>query len=229
MGTPCQVDAMNRFFGKNNHFWAVDIICHGVPPMDYLKEHLARVTEGGYYDRFRFRGSPDDFTLKVYDGDRLLYSRSEIEDTYFYSFLNCLTYRENCYNCSYARGSRTGDLTIGDFWGIDKETLKNEYDGNISVVLINTEKGRDLFERIRPQLVCEQRETAEAVRGNPQLRRPSLRHKDRVRFMRTYMDTRDFSRAIAATGIEKTMKRMQFGRTRTGKVYVFLKKIWQRR
>ena len=96
-------------------------------------------------------------------------------------------------------------------------------------MLVNTEKGRELFERIRPQLVCEQRETAEAVRGNPQLRRPSLRHKDRVRFMRTYMDTGDFSRAISATGIEKTMKRMQFGRTRTGKVYVFLKKIWQRR
>ena len=229
LGTPCQVDAMNRFFGKNKNYWAVDIICHGVPPMEYLKEHLARATEGGYYDRFRFRGSPDDFTLKIYDGEELLYSKSEIEDTYFYGFLNCLTYRENCYSCSYAKGSRAGDLTIGDFWGLDKETLKNKYDGNISVVLVNTEKGRELFERIRPQLVCEQRETAEAVRGNPQLRRPSLRHKDRVRFMRTYMDTGDFSRAISATGIEKTMKRMQFGRTRTGKVYVFLKKIWQRR
>lgn len=228
-GTPCQVDAMNVFFGKNRNFYSVDIICHGVPPMEFLDHHLQQITEGKAYDRFRFRGSPDDFTLKVYSREELLYAGSDIEDTYFYAFLNSLTYRENCYNCRYAKAERTGDLTIGDFWGIDKKSLQNSYDGNISVVLVNTEKGRELFERIRPQLVCERRETEEAVRGNPQLRRPSLRHSGRVRFLHAYMESRDFGKAIAATGIEKAMKRMQFGRTAPGKVYVFAKKIWQGR
>jgi coenzyme F420-reducing hydrogenase beta subunit len=228
-GTPCQVDAMNSFFGRNENYYSVDIICHGVPPVDYLNSHLKNITGGRKYDRFRFRGSPDDFTLKVYNGEELLYSKSDLEDTYFYAFLNSLTYRENCYNCRYAKAERTGDLTIGDFWGIDTKSLKKAYDGNISVVLVNTEKGRELFERIRPQLVCERRETEEAVRGNPQLRRPSLRHGDRVKFLHAYMETRDFGQAIAVTGIEKAMKRMQFGRTAPGKVYVFVKKIWQGR
>ena len=228
-GTPCQVDAMNAFFGENQNFYSVDIICHGVPPMEFLVQHLQQVTEGKAYDRFRFRGSPDDFTLKVYDREELFYAGTDIEDTYFYAFLNSLTYRENCYNCRYARAERTGDITIGDFWGIDTKSLQNSYDGNISVVLVNTEKGRELFESIRTQLVCERRETEEAVRGNPQLRRPSLRHGDRVKFLRAYMESRNFGQAIAATGIEKSMKRMQFGRTAPGKVYVFAKKIWQGR
>ena len=228
-GTPCQVDAMNTFFGKNKNYYSVDIICHGVPPMEFLDHHLQQVTEGKAFDLFRFRGSPDDYTLKVFNEGELLYSKSDIEDTYFYAFMNCLICRENCYNCRYARADRVGDLTIGDFWGIDTKSLKNTYDGNISVVLVNTEKGRELFKSIRTQLVCERRETEEAVRGNPQLRKPSSRHVDRAKFLRAYMESRDFEQAVAATGIEKSMKRMQFGRTVPGKVYVYMKKKWQGR
>ena len=228
-GTPCQVDAVNRLFGKNEKFFSVDIICHGVPPVDYLNSHLKNITGGRKYDRFRFRGYPDDYTLKIYDGEEAFYSKTVNEDPYFYGFLNGVIMRENCYNCRYTRSSRTGDLTIGDFWGIDRKTLKNSYDGNISVVLVNTEKGKELFGMIRPELVCEIRETREAVAGNPQLRRPSMRHGGRAGFLRVYMETGDFEKAIAAAGIDKAMKRMQFGSTGPGKVYVFLKKAWQRR
>ena len=228
-GTPCQVDAVNRLFGKNEKFFSVDIICHGVPPVDYLNSHLKNITGGRKYDRFRFRGYPDDYTLKIYDGEEAFYSKTVNEDSYFYGFLNGVIMRENCYNCRYTRSSRAGDLTIGDFWGIDRKTLKNSYDGNISVVLVNTEKGKELFGMIRPELVCEIRETREAVAGNPQLRRPSMRHGGRAGFLRVYMETGDFEKAIAAAGIDKAMKRMQFGSTGPGKVYVFLKKAWQRR
>lgn len=228
-GTPCQIDAVNRFFGKNKKFCAVDIICHGVPPVTYLGQHLESVTAGRKYDSLRFRGYPDDYTLKVYDGEELIYSKGVNEDLYFFGFMNGLIMRENCYNCPYTKSSRAGDLTIGDFWGIDKKSLKNSYDGNISVVFVNTEKGRELFEKIRPQLICELRETDEAVKGNPQLRRSSLRHAARPDFMRVYMETGDFERAIEASGIEKKMKRMHFSDTGPGKVYVFLKKTWQRR
>ena len=99
----------------------------------------------------------------------------------------------------------------------------------VSSLLVNTEKGRELFKSIRTQLVCERRETEEAVRGNPQLRKPSSRHVDRAKFLRAYMESRDFEQAVAATGIEKSMKRMQFGRTVPGKVYVYMKKKWQGR
>lgn len=228
LGTPCQVDAMNRFFGRNGNFYTADIICHGVPPMEYLSQHLRDVTDGREFDHFRFRGNPDDFTLKVRDGDELLYAEHETGDLYFHAFLSGLTYRENCYNCKYTRDHRTGDLTLGDFWGLDLKTLKNTYDGNISVVLVNTEKGRELFEQIRPQLVCEERPIGEAVAGNPQLRRPSLRHPDRNRFMKAYMTDGDFKSAIEATGLEKEMKRLQFGRTRKGKVYIRVKKLWEK-
>ena len=228
IGTPCQVDAMNRFFGRNAGFYTADIICHGVPPMEYLTKHLADITGGHSFDGFRFRGSTDDFTLKVFDGSEILYAKHETEDPYFHAFLTSMTYRENCYNCKYTCSRRAGDLTLGDFWGLDHSTLKNTYDGNISVVLVNTEKGQELFEMIRPLLVCEERETAEAVAGNPQLRRPSMKHKDRTAFISAYMKSGDFRTAVAATGLEQEMKRLQFGRTGKGKVYVRIKKMWQK-
>ena len=228
LGTPCQVDAMNRFFGRNKNFYSADIICHGVPPMEYLRQNLADFTKGRDFDRFRFRGQPDDFTLKVYDGADTVYSQHETGDIYFHAFLTSMTYRENCYNCKYTRASRPGDLTLGDFWGLDHKTLKNTYDGNISVVFVNTEKGRELFEAIRPLLVCEERPAAEAVAGNPQLRRPSLRHRDRKAFMASYMEKHDFRAAVAATGLEREMKRLQFGRTGRGKLYVRVKKLWEK-
>ena len=228
IGTPCQVDAMNRFFGRNTGFYTADIICHGVPPMEYLTKHLADITGGHSFDGFRFRGSTDDFTLKVFDGSEILYAKHETEDPYFHAFLTSMTYRENCYNCKYTCSRRAGDLTLGDFWGLDHSTLKNTYEGNISVVLVNTEKGQELFEMIRPLLVCEERETAEAVAGNPQLRRPSMKHKDRTAFISAYMKSGDFRTAVAATGLEQEMKRLQFGRTGKGKVYVRIKKMWQK-
>ncbi len=42
------------------------------------------------------------------------------------------------------------------------------------------------------------------------------------------MKSGDFRTAVAATGLEQEMKRLQFGRTGKGKVYVRIKKMWQK-
>ena len=38
---------------------------------------------------------------------------------YYDMFLNLKTLRDSCYRCPYAGRFRAGDLTIGDFWGVD--------------------------------------------------------------------------------------------------------------
>lgn len=223
-GTPCQVSAIRRVFGTYENLFCVDVICHGVPPVSYLKDHLSAQVKSQSFDRFSFRGLPVDYTFKVYDKEKVIYQRYKDEDVYFYSFMKCISLRENCYNCKYAEKRRVGDMTIGDFWGINKSTISNQYLGNISLMLINTQKGNTLFELIKDELIFEERDYSEAVAGNPQLRRPSLRHSERNTFLRNYIKTHDFEEAMNATNILKEMSHARLGRTFPGNLLLKIKK-----
>ena len=75
--------------------------------------------------------------------------------SYYALFLQSQTYRESCYDCPYAGENRCGDVTIGDYWGIENqhpEYLKangGELDvqKGVSCVIINTQKGISLLEK----------------------------------------------------------------------------------
>ncbi len=68
-----------------------------------------------------------------------------------------LSFRENCYSCPYANQERIADITIGDFWGLDRKSLAQRPQGSISIILLNTYKGYLLFEKAKPQLFFEER------------------------------------------------------------------------
>ena len=201
-GTPCQVAGVRAAAGKNaGKLYCVDIICHGVPPMAYLQDHIRHIAGGQPVDRFSFRGGKDDFFLKLTSGGKTLYRKDKIRDEYFYAFMRSLSYRGNCYACPYATPARAGDMTIGDFWGLKRGTLKTPMEGRISVVLVNTPKGQELWEKIRGGLAWEERELQEAVDGNAQMRRPSKVHGKRSAFLAAYLKTQDFDAAFRKSGI----------------------------
>lgn len=209
VGTPCQADAMKKFFGSNPDFYCVDLVCHGVPPMKLLSDHINAVAQNEKIDKVSFRGAPVDYVLKLFSNGKLVYEQEKNKDLYFYSFMKCTIFRENCYNCPYAQSSRCGDLTIGDFWRINRKTLKNPFDGKISLVFVNSDKGRELFEAVKDKLMYEEREISEAVKGNPQLYRPSVKHRLRRKFLKKYISEKNFDKAITAAGIEKEMKNIR--------------------
>ena len=68
---------------------------------------------------------------------------------YFRAFLSGISMRQSCYHCAYSQKKRPGDITIGDFWGIDK--FKEDWNDKkgTSIVLCNTQKGLDLFQKIQ--------------------------------------------------------------------------------
>ena len=206
-GTPCQIAALKKYLGKDyENLFCVDLICHGVPPMQYLKEHYDTVTKGENIDSVSFRNPSIGFFLSLQRNGEVLYSADRFHDIYFHAFFKSLTYRENCYDCSYAERKRCSDLTIGDFWGIDRKSLKKIKSGYISIVLINSDKGRAIFDEIKDQLIFEERQISEAVKGNRQLQTPSKKHKLRKEFIETYKELRDFDLAVERIGLVKEMK-----------------------
>lgn len=82
-----------------------------------------------------------------------------------------LTFRESCHRCPYAESRRAADITVADFWGVGRLKEINPAQG-VSLTLLNTSKGEELFTRVRPYLMAEERCVTEAVTGNGQLQAP---------------------------------------------------------
>ncbi len=205
IGVPCQIAGLRTYLkGDYENLFTVDLICHGTPPFQYLKEHVDQHVALPW-DSVSFRGERDWF-LSVYGQSELLYSNYKDYDLYFKAFLERLSFRDNCYQCPYAQPKRCADITMGDFWGIDRTAMRHPYDGKISLVLINTPRGEQLWNQCETELVWEERPMEEAVnptQGN--LLHPSVPHEERELFLRNY-PTLGFEGAVSATKLAKKVK-----------------------
>lgn len=210
-GTPCQIAGLKNFLGKDyDNLYCVDLICHGVPPMKYLEDHCRLLTNNASIDGLSFRNPKIGFYLSIKRDGTVIYESDRFHDTYFYAFFNAMIYRENCYSCPYAEQNRCSDITIGDFWGIDRASLSKIKNGYISVVLINTQKGEELFDEAKGKLTFEERELQEAINGNKQLQAPSVKHKKRSEFIRAYESVGNFDDAFGQLSLAKEIQKDAF-------------------
>lgn len=219
IGTPCQVAGAKSYLGKDyDNFLTVDIICHGTPPMKYLKEYMTVADRNHKAKNIVFRGKRD-YYFTLCNEHEILSSKKSSCDFYFYGFLQGLIHRDNCYSCNWARAERCSDITIGDFWGLDKSSLKVEYEGKVSVVLINTKAGEEFWDKYKNYFCWEERTVAEAIDNNSQLKRPSVCHPDRQRFLEQYR----YKGFVKAVKTPKMRKKIYIHRIKNTALYKKLK------
>lgn len=207
IGTPCQIAGLQNYLGKQyENLVTIDLICHGTPPKRYLQEYINNVIKKiDVWNNVTFRGEKDYF-LTVLNDNHILYQCKADEDLYFKAFLDGLIFRENCYQCKYACIDRVSDITIGDFWGLDKTKLSHPYTGKVSLVLLNSYKGKRLFNCCKEEFVWEKRNISEAL--NPQqgnLMQPSTKHIDRQIFIDNYNQI-GFVKAVKKTRVGKIIR-----------------------
>lgn len=154
-GTPCQIAGLKRYLHKDyENLLAVDFVCHGVPsPLvwkKYLEEIIAREHKLKI-DAISFRNK--DLGWKKYsfaltlsgvtnggEKNTVLLSTIFPENEYMQAFLADFSLRPSCYACP-AKGGKSGsDLTIGDFWGIEKIAPEIDDDKGCSLVIVHTNK-----------------------------------------------------------------------------------------
>lgn len=190
-GTPCQIAGLKKYLGKNyENLLTIDIVCHGVPSGKIFQSYIKYLEnkENGTLKYFTFRDKTIGWGI---NGCAKFETRSgkikekrlwQSASSYLYYFVKGWIYRENCYCCKYAGKNRPGDITLGDYWGIEKEHpeyLKSSgWDENngISVVIANSENGEKYLHQIecldiRPSLF------EKAARANDQLNHPSSEGK----------------------------------------------------
>lgn len=182
IGTPCQAHGLKKYLRKDyDGLLLVDIICHGVPSQKMLADHARHVGRGQMIDRISFR-SGNDYVLRLSSGAnelwRVDYWKEPERDMYYKGFMMGLIYRPSCYECRFARPERYSDITIGDFWGLKDKSLFSA-DGSLgtSAVLAVTEKGERFVSSLGQEMTMYERDVAEAVGGNTQLRHPMRRQK----------------------------------------------------
>ena len=70
---------------------------------------------------------------------------------YMKAFMSADFFRESCYSCPFANERRCGDITLADFWGIEKYHKINSKNG-VSAILVNTSKGESLLEELKSKI-----------------------------------------------------------------------------
>ena len=169
-GTPCQIAALHRFLGKDEeNLYTQDIICHGVPSPGVWDRYLSQQHGGRTPVAVNFRDKTqgwNNFSMKINFADGTCYRELAVKDPFERAFLANLTLRPSCYQCQYKTVSRVSDLTLADYWGVELVHPELKEQQGVSLVLLHSEKGRQLFSAASTRLSFGATDLDQAVSMN---------------------------------------------------------------
>lgn len=171
-GTPCQTDGFLKYLGKEyDNLILQDIICHGVPSPKVWEKYVIfrRKTDSSTAQRISFRQKTygwKTFSVLFEYSDNTKYEQILSKDLFMKSFLKNLSLRPSCYSCQHKNYNRMSDITLADFWGIEKEKPHLFDDKGTSLVWIHSLKGKEIFEKIKDKTICEEVDINEALKYN---------------------------------------------------------------
>lgn len=170
VGVGCQCYALRYFLSKEYpNLLICDLVCHGGASGKLLKAHVTTIEKKikKKIHSVTFRGGQYDCTFTCYDkDDNVVYHKGQYTDEYFLAFMNRIIYRPSCYTCHFAGPKRVGDITLADFWGINKDFLRENGHGThvVNMLMTNTKKGEYYVEQ-QPNVVKKERSLNEAIEG----------------------------------------------------------------
>ena len=111
------------------------------------------------------------------------------------AFINNLCLRPSCYSCHSKSLERESDITLADFWGVDKVAPEMFDNQGTSLVFVNSKKGKELFEKISNKFKYKEIDIKTAVQYNVSSYKSVPYNKNRKLFMKNIMTNR-FDKAL---------------------------------
>ena len=192
-GTPCQNAGLVKYLKLSkidtSNLILNDIVCHGVASPKIWKDYVVFIEEKNkskiknYTFRFKEKGWRG-YNVKVEFENNTIKLNTKDVLKYVKLFNFNLILRPSCYNCKFSNLNRPSDLTIGDFWGIEKSMPGFEDTKGVSLVLVNTRRGKDIFERIKSNLIYRQSNISDCMQLN--LYQPTPKPENREKFWKDY-------------------------------------------
>lgn len=200
-GTSCQVAGLKLYLKNKkinaNSLLTVDFFCHGVPsPLiweEYLKDYEKltgrkpvdfkwRCKDYGWGKMSRGSSYLNTVIYKPRNKDRSVYARS-----WRLIFFSNLVLRKKCHNCDYCKINKPADITMGDFWGIEK-ILPEFDDGKGASVIIVHDPANLKYVTELTDLEYRLVDTDEAVKGQLNAFQPSKASEQREEFWQDYYE-----------------------------------------
>jgi len=193
-GTPCQIAGLHSFLGRQyNNLFLIDVLCHGVPSSRVFQLYIREKSNNKDISYINMRSKKEGW--KNYHFDINDYSKLYKRDTYMKAFIENLILRPSCYKCLFKNGKSFSDISLGDFWGVKKYHKEIDDDKGLSLVIINSEKGKQLFEKLNIENVTRvlYQEALIHNSGFSGIIRP---HRNRSKFFKELQKTENVSELI---------------------------------
>lgn len=154
-GTPCQIAGLKKFLKKDyEKLFTADVVCHGTPSQKTWQDFLSTLPFRNEIESVNFRPKEDGWgvfklTFILRSGKKIKLERT---NPYFAGFEKALFYRQSCGVCPFNHIPRQADISLGDFWGIEHYDKPLFHTKGTSCVMVNSEKGRYIFNKVKEQM-----------------------------------------------------------------------------
>ena len=206
-GTPCQIAGLLSYLGNidTTNLLTIEVICEGVPSPLYIRKLDKEIEEkyGAHIDSidYRYTGKSllshgkwdfQQMRIKFVSKKKVI-----IKDRWFNPFwsvwLQHLMSRPSCYECKFTTSDRVADITLGDLWGVHlycPELYGNN--GGSSLVVCNTEKGKDIFQKSQDYMYGHELKFEEALKYQSPMRKSIDDNPNRVAFIADLQSDMDY-------------------------------------
>lgn len=153
-GTPCQVEGLKCFLLKSyDNLTTVDILCHGVPSPRLFSEYIKYVRQHSISSLVGINMKDKTFgwgyqNLRLYFKNGYSEFNTPMSNLWNRIFYGHVGNRPSCHECRFTNMYRPGDLSIGDFWGIEKSYPEFVSENGVSLLLVNSGKGKAVWNSI---------------------------------------------------------------------------------
>lgn len=188
-GTPCQIAGLRNFLGREyDNLLCIDLICHGVGSPGVFREYIeylqtryvSKMASFSFrHQRARMGRFVDHMAKSEFENGTRIEDGS---DLYYTGFLQCLFSRPSCGKCAFANLTRVGDITLGDFYNRYEVVPEAKGVENLSTVIVNTEKGKEVFGLLGYYMRVYPILTEDVVRAQARLREPPTMSERREEF-----------------------------------------------
>ena len=154
---PCQIHGLRNFLKKDyDNLICVDIVCHGTLSSNLWKDYLESIDASdiesvnmrdkrlGWYDY--------GMSIKFKDGSEFFENHKS--NQYMKAFLSDKYLNKSCYDCKCKNENCVSDITIGDYWGLVASKISLDKKVGTNLVIINSEKGKELFNNLSQYVSC---------------------------------------------------------------------------
>lgn len=198
-GTPCQIGGLKSYLGKDySNLICQDIVCHGVPSQYVWQHYKNLISKDRNIKKINFRDKSTGwkrYSLKFDFTDGKSYEEVGNKNDYIKGFIKNLYLRPSCYECAYKTLNRQSDITLADFWGVEGILPNLDDNKGTSLIFINTDKGKEIFDKIKSDIICERVDIEKSIIYNPCAVKSCEKNKCRNKFLSEY-ENKDFNRLI---------------------------------